>query len=399
MSKTYSPYISFVYYFIFLLIGLFLKIRLGLYAYDIVVFMFIVYLLMIHGRINRGIFQYLLMLWLLIFVPALISFGYQLFVGEEVSDMSYYLLYNSVILTCYIAFIGTTFRHIELNYNVIVLFLSIPIFLSLSMYFFPDISSFLQSLYSLTSRPDRFGGLFGRDVNQLGYYSTLMIIFSCFLRARKQIGILFYLVVLISLFAIVISGMRTGFFLLIVLFVFFTLTTRFQMMRIKDVVVLGLTIVLCLILFDNIFQNEIHYLKERFSLELLYNQALGKHGNVHIGTIYKKWFPIMFQNENIFSILFSLVPGWKSPDSFILFLLANGGLLGVFSFIMFALFNVSVICKAKIGNKPILFFVLFFNLIIGIKGNFMFNNVGMFLFVFIVMTILNDSRQHSSIAA
>jgi len=193
--------------------------------------------------------------------------------------------------------------------------------------------------------------------------------------------------------------MRAGIFLLIVLFIFFALTTRFKMIRIKDVVVLGLTIVLCLVLFDNILQGEICYFKERFSLELLYNQALGKHGNVHIGTMYKKWFPIMFQNENIFSILFSLAPIWKFPDSFIIFLLANGGLLGFFSYIMFALFNVSVICKTKIGNKPILFFVLLFNLIIGIKGNFMFNNIGMFLFVFIVMTILNDSRQHSSIAS
>ena len=49
------------------------------------------------------------------------------------------------------------------------------------------------------------------------------------------------------------------------------------------------------------------------------------------------------------------------------------------------------------GNKPILFFVLLFNLLIGIKGNFMFNNIGMFLFVIIVMTILNDSRHRYSV--
>lgn len=395
-SKTYSPNISFIYYFIFLLMGLFLQIRLGLYAYDIVIFMFIAYFLMIRRKINRGITQYLLMLWLLIFVPALISFGYQFFAGEEVSGMSYYITYNTVILTCYIIFIGTTFRHIELNYNIVILFISIPIFLSLSMYFFPSASLFLQSLYSVTDRPDRFGGLFGKDANQLGYYSTLLIILSCFLKMRKQIGMVFYLVALSSLFAIVTSGMRSGIFLLIILFAFFTLTTRFKMIRIKEVVVSGLIIAFCLVLFANIFQGEIHYFKERFSLELLYNQALGKHEK-HIGTMYTKWFSIMFQNENIFSILFSLVPSWKFPDSFIIFLLANGGFLGFFGFIMFALFNVSLIWRAKVGNKPILFFVLLFNLLIGIKGNFMFNNIGMFLFVFIVMTVLNDSRHHSAV--
>lgn len=124
---------------------------------------------------------------------------------------------------------------------------------------------------------------------------------------------------------------------------------------------------------------------------------LGKHGSLHLGNMYKKCFPIMFQNENIFSILFSLLPSWKFSDSFIIFILANGGLLGFSGFIMFALFNVSLIWRARVGNKPILFFVLLFNLLIGIKGNFMFNNIGMFLFVFIVMTVLNDSYQHSAV--
>ena len=371
--------------------GLFLQIRLGLYAYDIVVFMCIAYILMIRRKINRGITQYLVMLWLLIFVPASISFGYQFCAGEEVSGMSYYIIYNVVILTCYIIFIGTTFRHIELNYNIVILLISIPTFLSLSMYFFPDVLVFLQSLYSVTDRPDRFGGIFGKDVNQLGYYSTLLIILSCFLKMRKQIGLVFYFVVLSSLFAIIISGMRSGILLLMILFTFFTLTTRFKMIRIKEVAGLGLIIAFCLVLFANIFQEEIRYFNERFSLVLLCSHVLGKHER-HIATMYTKWFSIMLQNENVLSIFFSLLPSWKFPDSFIIFLLANGGLLGFFGFIMFALFNVSLIWRGKLGNKPILFFILLFNLLIGIKGNFMFNNVGMFLFVIIVMTILNDSR-------
>ena len=388
--KTYLPDISSIYYFIFLLMGLFLQIRLGLYAYDLVIFVFIVCYLLIHRGIDRGIAQYLGVLWLLILVPALSSFIYQLCAGEEVSGLSFYLIYNVIILTCYIVFIGSTFRYVKVNYNIVILLISIPTFLSLCMYFAPSAFHFVESLYSVAYRADRFGGIFGKDVNQLGYYSTLLIILSCFLKIRHRIGPIFYVVVLSSLVAIIISGMRSGLLLVVVLGVPLALTTKKKMIVMKELAGLGVIIALCLVLFANSFQGEIEYFKKRFSLELLYNQTSGRSGN-HIGAMYKKWFSIMLQNESVFSSVFSLIPSWKFPDSFVIFLLANGGLLGFLGFILFGMFNWLAILRTKVDNKPILLFVLLFNLLIGIKGNFMFNNVGMFLFVFIVMMILNES--------
>ncbi len=382
--------VSLLYYIIFAFMGIFLRIHLGLYVYDLIVIAVIFIVLLKKPAIDQKVGEYLFVIWTILLFPAVISIAYQIFIDMQLTAMTFYIVHNLFILSCYITFVSLTIKYVNLNYNIIVLLIAIPIFSSIAMYFSPPICRLLDSIYAVDHYPGRFGGIFGRDVNQLGYHSTLLIIFASYLKVKKRINLVFYPVVLLSLFTIGISGMRTGILLIVFFFPLLSIFSNFKIIKFRDIILFTLITASMSFFFNETILEQFQFFKERFSLHLIYNQITNTHQQ-HIGGMYEKVFTQMYHNDEPLSVLLSFKPEWKFPDSFIIFVFANGGLLGFFSFITFALFNAALITGSRLNDKAFLFFILLFNILICIKGNFMFNNVGMFIFVLTVITTLHES--------
>ena len=384
--------INTLYYAIATLYAININVVTGLYFYDILIFITLAKLFYIKKlTVSINVKYFIFSVLFLITFPTFISLLYQIFFYPDLTQKySIYIAYNTFILIMYILFFENTYKETDLNFNIIVSILFIPIFISLIMYFDESINSFFTSLYNIGKQhSQRYAGIWGRDVNQLGYYATLYLFFNiCLYHYKKISKHLFVIFVTFSLVAIIISGMRLGIFVLGTLLIAFAVLYKNPVLSLKSLTKYTLLLLLLGVAYSLVVENGyiVKYLMQRFDINLFFSDLTGSSGRGHVGKMYAKWYEIFTQKDDLYDTLLGMYPKWKFPDSLVIFYFANHGLIGVMFLVLFIGVMLKMLYKFNFPYIPT--FILFFSIIVSFKGNFIFNNMGMFLFTFIIYIFL-----------
>ena len=383
------------WYLIFFLLSLNLSIVHGLYYYDLLVLPFLVVALLF-GKVHLSNESSLVikLILILLFFPAFLGMCYQIVFLGILEKYSIYIPYNLTVLIMYILFFDAFKGYEKLNYTAIVFMFSIPVIISLLMIFIPAFNDVIIKYYNIErTLYMRHGGIWGDDVNQMGFYSMLHMILSYTLyRIKKIPGYVMILMFVLSISTLLLSGMRTGLVVLLGLMIFSGLFFGSPFIARKHIaIVAGITVVM-LFLTSVAFPLYFETIIARFDVYLFIEQLVGSSGDGHVGDMYLKWFSIFFNERNILDILFSFYPEWKYPDSLVIFILANSGLFGLVTSMLFvsALLTLSVMSNNNLLRQYVIIIVLML-VAVSFKGIFAFNNIGMFLFVFLYYLIKSES--------
>jgi len=374
-----------IYYLIFLSIGLNLSFTTGFYFFDLIVLLYIsVALIKKKIYLNKKTKYFIVALFTLIFFPTCLSITYQGIIYSVFENYSIYIPYNLIILTSYIIFIKNTYHKVILNETIVMSFIFMPVVIALLMFYSPSINTVITQIFNISKQnPYRPAGLWGVDSNQLGYYCVIVLIYALFNTKLKKINSLFGMIIIMTcIITNLISGMRTGLLAVIVTILLLFLFTNMNFFKLKNILVsaIFLSFFIALSFYILSLNNEEFYMfiTERFEPQLFLDQLSGESDDGHVGEMYSKWLTKFSQNDSTLDILFSFDPSWKFPDSFLIFFLANNGLLGFFFLILFLLIAYILIRETK---NYIIYFVFIFSLIVALKGFYPFNNIGMFLFL------------------
>jgi hypothetical protein len=268
------------------------------------------------------------------------------------------------------------------------------------MFFDESVNNLFVLLYDIEKQhPFRHAGIWGRNVNQLGYYASLLLILNLILYHYKIISL--HIIIVFSSFAfaaIVISGMRLGLYVLTFLLILFSLFYKKPIVSFTSLVKCSLLLLLLGYCYSLIFDNVaiIEYFLKRFDVNLFVDDLTGESG-AHVGKMYVKWYEIFTAKDDFGDFLFSMYPSWKNPDSLVIFYFANSGLFGFTFFVLFIIYLTVLLFYKKFPYIP--FFIMSFLLIVSFKGNFLFNNMGMFLFTYIFYIFLQKSFKIESYKA
>lgn len=309
----------------------------------------------------------------------------QLLYVDNFSLDSYYIFLNLVIFLTFIMFMkGINFRII--NYNVVLVFLALPVIFSIFMFHNNSIENYLLSFYNLGKYPafGRYGGVFGEDVNALGIFSSLLLFLTLVLKRLKMINFLLALfVVMLSLYAVILSGMRAGLLVIFVALLLFQIKLNILNFKYVLIAILGIILLVFNIysINDNI-KELVDYMINRFSIESLLQgvNINNDNGNLRVAIAY---FDRTIENKtiDIESMLFGIDSNLNYVDNFYIFSFLKHG----FVFILSALLVLFLIIKqAIIRNDYMVLLVVLISMVIALKGLFIINNYYMFTILFII---------------
>lgn len=370
---------KFFIYSIFLFIGLNVKFFSGFYLYNVLIVVFLVFFNKI--KIDKNLFINIAFVDFIILFTLLI----QLLYVDNFSLDSYYIFLNLVIFLTFIMFMkGINFRII--NYNVVLVFLALPVIFSIFMFHNNSIENYLLSFYNLGKYPafGRYGGVFGEDVNALGIFSSLLLFLTLVLKRLKMINFLLALfVVMLSLYAVILSGMRAGLLVIFVALLLFQIKLNILNFKYVLIAILGIILLVFNIysINDNI-KELVDYMINRFSIESLLQgvNINNDNGNLRVAIAY---FDRAIENKtiDIESMLFGIDSNLNYVDNFYIFSFLKHG----FVFILSALLVLFLIIKqAIIRNDYMVLLVVLISMVIALKGLFIINNYYMFTILFII---------------
>lgn len=393
--RQQNDIISFCFFIIF---STALYIVPGFYFADVIVFMALSFLFF-----NRKVTltpnekQYMHSVILLVLLPNYFFIAYQVVTGVEFNLYSIYIIYNVTLSLFYILFVKEFLLDFcSRNLKFITILFMVPLFIALGMIFSPYVNQTAIVIYNIEETFfGRFGGIWGADVNQLGYYATVVMVWSVFLLSNDKIDKVFYsFVQFICIFVILMSGMRTG----IVVYAFSLILVAFLSIKIRKVLLLNIIAIIAFSLLIVIISPfiadkfDLVSILERFSVDLFIGQLTGESGDAHLGNMYKKWYEIFSSNTAVGDLLFSMGGYWKFPDSLVIFYFANTGLIGVGLLLTFLMFSLFKLLKLRLYIGLFLFIFMFS---FSFKGNFPLNNFSMFLFILVIY--LNDYSVASAV--
>ena len=378
---------KFFIYSIFLFIGLNVKFFSGFYLYNVLIVVFLVFFNKI--KIDKNLFINIAFVDFIILFTLLI----QLLYVDNFSLDSYYIFLNLVIFLTFIMFMkGINFRII--NYNVVLVFLALPVIFSIFMFHNNSIENYLLSFYNLGKYPafGRYGGVFGEDVNALGIFSSLLLFLTLVLKRLKMINFLLALfVVMLSLYAVILSGMRAGLLVIFVALLLFQIKLNILNFKYVLIAILGIILLVFNIysINDNI-KELVDYMINRFSIESLLQgvNINNDNGNLRVAIAY---FDRTIENKtiDIESMLFGIDSNLNYVDNFYIFSFLKHG----FVFILSALLVLFLIIKqAIIRNDYMVLLVVLISMVIALKGLFIINNYYMFTILFIINLWRNKVR-------
>lgn len=363
-------------YFVFLMIGLNLKIFQGLYIYNLLI---IIYLLFNYNKIS---FYKNVIIFIAIYITSLcVPLIVQIFYIDEYNISSFYIIFNIFIFISFISFLSLI-KDININYNIVLFFLSLPIFLSIIMFINKPFENLMLNFYHIHRYPafGRYGGVFGSDVNAFGLYNSIIIFFLLILKRYYLINRIFVSIVgFISLLGILLSGMRTGIIVLFVLLMLFN--WKLKLIKIKDIsfmFILILATMFFMYQFNDFVKDIINYLIDRFSISHLINDF---HSGDNGGNLRQaiQYFNETVKNYSFNSIntFFGLDSTLNYVDNYYIFSFLKHGLLNVITiFILF--FLIIFQYKRNIFN----IFVLLMTFLFAIKGIFIINNFYMLVILY-----------------
>ena len=371
-----------------------LSVRTGLNYYDILLFVSVT-IIIIAQNFKVYVGNFFIHSFILVFLPFFVSGTYQIFADYEVSTYTFYIPYNILILFIYL----TYFRYISYTIlpssNFLVLVMLTPLIISLAAFVSPFAFSIMSKFYEIQiDYSGRYGGIWGRDVVQLGYYASVVMLACSYLVLFKNLPVLtFSIAFFVCLLTVFMSGTRVG---LIAYFLSCFLTYVFigyRYVDLKKVFLLFFVLSTCAVLLVSYSNFDISRITNRFNVFLLFDQLTGKSAG-HLGEMYPKWLKKWGEETNFYKLIFSLDPSWKYPDSLILFLIANGGLLCIVSFILFCGIQIYRIFFTSISPcKMFLVHIFIFLCAVSIKGNFVVNNFSMFLFVLVYKLLEQEDNR------
>jgi hypothetical protein len=399
VKVLFSDKLSFV---VLVLFATVYPITLGLYFYDFIAIVSLVLSALTIGvKITRYDSDYLFALTFLVLAPNILFFLYQLFSGTPLTVGNFYIVYNVILSIVYLLFVRNVALKFVLRYLNLTTFLFLtPLLISSAMFFLPNVSAKLMSIYGVEKvHYLRFGGVWGSDVNQLGYYAAVVLVWSSFLLAYRKINIVYYgAIFLVCLSLTLLSGMRTGlvvFFASFILVSFFSKKYRKALSFNAGILVL-MSFFIAFLVSTSLNIVDFDVIFDRFSFELFVDQLTGQSGDGHIGNMYEKWFLIYSNEQNIWNILFSFNSAWKFPDSFVIYYFSNCGLVGVFLLVVFV--GICFLMIVKSGNYAGLM-VLALLFAVSFKGNYPVNNMSMFIFTLIFVLESHLKRELEASAA
>lgn len=299
------------------------------------------------------------------------------------------------MLIVFIYVYGFSKLHIEkLNYNLIMIFFQMPLLMNIAMYLVPSINTKLVQLYGVTPFPNmtRFGGIYGADVNNMGFYATLVIIVAYFFY-KYNVTKTFLIVtsMILAIINIILSGMRAGVIAIMAsvaimtLIQFFSKKRKCQLnkKRLKILIVISMVIAVAIILFQSFFPNYlITYVNERFSLKYLLKDFTGfstGQGNLYMMFWFYEKCVSLCRNH---SIVFGYDTIVDFVDNFYIYMYIKYGLIGLSSIAMFIVIAFMEIRKNLVANK--LLFWLLFGIIIAMKGIFVLDSRYIFIVTFMI---------------
>lgn len=385
-------------YFFFLITGLFIRIGAGFYLTEVFLIILLFIKIFSHRlRIKAGVKPIFKLLFFLLMTPTLFSIIIENFyLGESITRLSFFIPYNILLLFLYIITIPYLLNT-KMNYNIVLLFMSLPLVLSLIGFMYEPFDLFIKTYYKFDKNfvdmnmyYKRYGGVFGNDVNQLGFYSSLMILFTFFLKEKGLINkLMFYFIISISLFLTIQSGMRTGLVLIIPFLLFGVLFGYLKLFSRNEFIVFIAILVFSFFVFNIGKYIDITNISiTRFSIDQLETDMFS--GKVHASGMYVRWLPRMIiKNHDIISLMFATLPSWKFPDSLILFMLGNNGLIGLslYFIMILILFRKIFILGVDKNSKFYLIWLLSFSFFSGFKGGYTLNNYGMLIIVIITTLV------------
>ncbi|MCG3733172.1 hypothetical protein [Vibrio cincinnatiensis] len=356
----------------------------GIYLHDVLLFFLLcIYLIFRQGGGRVRISSIDINLFVLFLIPFFFSACYSSIFNSELELTSFFFTFKVVWLVI-------VFSSIKLTFNVsffsskmfyfILFSISLPLVVSLVMYLLPEIEILLLSFYGEEKYPNalRYGGVFGRDVNTLGMYASLMLLVSMILTVNRYF-FLGVFVFVISILSIALSGMRAGVLVIIFLLVasvFFSSIRVFSRAR----VALLLFFLTCFVLvaFSQLDHNLQVIILERFSLAKLFSDlTYGESGNlthaagyldsVLVGHEEAWWTPITGYGTEIMFV-----------DNLYIFLYLKYGVLSVLLFIFGMVFSF------LIYKNSLIRFLILLSLLISLKGVFVLGNYYIYLCFFMV---------------
>jgi len=366
-------------YLIFLFIGLNIQIFRGFYVYNFLVLTFLLlnYSQIRFSKINIFYFS-------LLSLSINLSILVQILYIESYGLDNFFIFLNMLILLTFIAFVENI-KYKTLNFSMILVFLLIPIMISIFMFHFTGLEQFFLSFYNVEKFPSfgRYGGVFGRDVNALGIYASLMILVIIIFKKYKKItNMLALLAISLSFYAILLSGMRTGILVLFGLLIFFNYKLKLLNYKYIFIIIsIFILFVLFIYSYDKMIQSLIDFMLTRFSvLHLIQDFTSKDAGNLHTALEY--FYKTLGNREiNTLTLIFGIDSSLGFVDNFYIFSFLKYG----FIFILALILVVAILFIKSIKEKEVFdIFMIVFTLIIAIKGIFVMNNFYMIVVLFLI---------------
>lgn len=163
--------------------------------------------------------------WLWIFLIPVITvaavIGIKTVFWKEIPNTdSFWFIFKIVLAAIYsYGFFQIGNEHKKYSFNILLIIVCMPLAVNILMYLSPQINAFLTGLYGVTPFPNssRFGGIYGKDVNNLGLYATLVMITGYMFRKEHASNFfLFAASELLGLANIILCGMRAGLIALVI---------------------------------------------------------------------------------------------------------------------------------------------------------------------------------------
>jgi hypothetical protein len=370
--KTYGVYS------IFILFGLNIKLAAGIYLYNILIFIYII--------IEFKTIKISLANWMsitLVLTISIISIGMDSLYTEIDGLENFIIPIKAIIFLSFIMFIDNI-KNKNLNYNIILIFISMPIFLSILMFHNSDVSTEVLSFYGLEKYEGfgRFGGAFGKDVNSLGMYSSLTLIFAMILHRIKLARFsLALIIIILSLYAVVLSGMRAG--LLVYFSMLIILNIKLKIINYNYLFTLISVIMLYAYIYylTNENSNELlNFIFDRYSLSVFLSDFdySGDGGNLNHMIKYF-YLTLGDKKVDLYQSLFGVDSGINFVDNFYVNVFLKHGLLFITTTLILVIYYIIKFLKT---NNMILMYFFISTLIIAIKGTFIYGNYYMFLVLF-----------------
>ncbi|ELM6622413.1 hypothetical protein Q2Y23_003387 [Vibrio fluvialis] len=317
----------------------------------------------------------------LVFLPLVAISFFDTISGYEIEGERFYFIFKGLWLATFILFVNTLPKFSvfsEFQLRIMSLFVSIPVFLSVFMYFIPSFDSQLTSFYGIERFPllNRFGGVFGIDVNALGMYATLTLILSLLLMGNNMFvtGLFIFS---FSLFCIMLSGMRTGLLVTVATSFIFIFNKRTRLVSVKNILISLIVVAFLFTLFIRFSSDGfLEIITNRFSLSRLGQDVNGSDdGNLGQAINY---FKNTLGDVNItgYNILSGVESRLIYVDNFYIYLFLK---YGVYPLIV--IFIASLKALLKIKNVMIRYLIIF-SLIVSCKGIFVIGNY------YVILTLL-----------